>query len=990
MKRNLKRVFRIGATLLGSILILILALITFAVNFVFTPEKITPVVTQVANRTLNAKLQMESVELTFFSTFPKFGLKINEGNLISHALNDSVFCRNDSLLSFKKCIATVNPLAYLRENKIIIYNLKLIHPTVYAFRNTQGKANWDIVRAGAGTLPEKKNPENPPFENEIDIRNIELKQAYLTFDDRNTQLYARIDSANLQIKAALTKKNSSLYLKFDNKNIIFWQKGELLLNRIAASMQTDISVNRQTLTWTFKDTELTLNGIRLDAGGTAVRDTVGGTLSLDLIYGLHAPSVETILKMIPESYVQKKSLTAKGEVTAQGTLKGIYGNGQLPEVTLKIQIKDAMAKYAGLPYGIDHFSADFYAYIDLMRRKPSYMDLKIFRLKGAHTEILANGKIEDLFTDPLITFQTRSQIDMDALAKTFPLQAGVTIGGKLGADLQIKCRLSSLKKQDIGRMKIKGKLDLKEFKLTDASKNFDFSSQAIFTFSDDKYLEAQIYIKDLLLRSRRISSDIRQMSLKAVSEIPRDSTQIIPMECTLTIDRLQALSGDTLKIYSNRTSGKLWLKPGKKDISKPLLHLSARTDSLFMRAHQSRLSLDVAGFDLEAEKVRDSIWQPKGIIGFNKLRLRTAEFALPIRIQKTAVTLGDKNITLKNAVIRLGKSNLTASGSVSNLYGALTKNENLKGRLDITSGLINCNQLINALSFPQDTVEIENDTIPSDMRLFVIPQNIDFELHTDLKKVIFDKMLFENVQGNIDIKNQTVYLKDLRMKALDADMQATMVYRARSSRGGYAGFDFNIRNINVAKLVDFIPSLDTIVPMLRSFKGKVQFDVAAESRLDSALNIKIPSLKSAIHIQGDSLVLMDGETFAEISKMLMFKNKKENVFDSIAVNIVVNDGNVVVYPFLVEIDRYKAAVGGRQGLDMNFSYHISILKSPIPFKMGINITGNLDKTKIRLGKAKYKNAITPTETHKVDSTRLNVKRSIISRFRRIAAPRTRL
>ena len=42
-----------------------------------------------------------------------------------------------------------------------------------------------------------------------------------------------------------------------------------------------------------------------------------------------------------------------------------------------------------------------------------------------------------------------------------------------------------------------------------------------------------------------------------------------------------------------------------------------------------------------------------------------------------------------------------------------------------------------------------------------------------------------------------------------------------------------------------------------------------------------------MYIKGDSLVLMDGETFAEISKMLMFKNKKKNVFDSISVNVVV-------------------------------------------------------------------------------------------------------
>lgn len=196
-----------------------------------------------------------------------------------------------------------------------------------------------------------------------------------------------------------------------------------------------------------------------------------------------------------------------------------------------------------------------------------------------------------------------------------------------------------------------------------------------------------------------------------------------------------------------------------------------------------------------------------------------------------------------------------------------------------------------------------------------------------------------------------------------------------------------IRNINIAKLVDFVPALDTIVPMLRSFKGRVMFDVAADARLDSAMNVRIPTLRSAIHIKGDSLVLMDGETFAEISKMLMFKNKKENVFDSISVNVTVHDGNVTVYPFLVEIDRYKAAVGGEQGLDMNFNYHISILKSPLPFKAGVNISGNLDKMKFRIGKAKYKDAVTPAAVHRVDSTRMNMGNEIVNRFRRVVLGR---
>ena len=668
-------------------------------------------------------------------------------------------------------------------------------------------------------------------------------------------------------------------------------------------------------------------------------------------------------------------------------MRGVYGDKKLPAVSLKIGIKEASAQYKGLPYGIDEVTADFDAYVDLMRHQPSYLNLKIFHFKGAHTEVLADAKVDDLLDDPLITFHTKSTVDLDALAKTFPLQESVTITGKLDADMGMKCRLSALKKQDIGRMKLGGKLELKDFELKDTAKDFDFLGNATFRFRDNETLQAQMDVRKLVLRSRFLSSDIERLVANVSSTNPQDTNRIVSLQCDMEVSKLRASMGDSIKLYSARAKAQAALGPQEVDVMKPAIDFSLRADSLFFSAAGTRMAMNVAGIKMKADKLNDSLWMPKGIVGFNRLRFRTPEFGLPIRMSKTAVTVDGPKITLKNASVRIGRSNMTATGDMMGVYRAMTKGEKLTAHLSLTSDLIDCNQLINSLSFPEDTTEVLTDSVPSEMKLFVIPRNIDFELQTDLKKVIFEKMLFENVHGAVDIKNQAIHLEDLSMRALDADMKAVMVYKAGSPRGGYAGFDFKIRNINIAKLVDFVPALDTIVPMLRSFKGRVMFDVAADARLDSAMNIRIPTLRSAIHIKGDSLVLMDGETFAEISKMLMFKNKKENVFDSISVNVTVHDGNVTVYPFLVEIDRYKAAVGGEQGLDMNFNYHISILKSPLPFKAGVNISGNLDKMKFRIGKAKYKDAVTPAAVHRVDSTRMNMGNEIVNRFRRVVLGR---
>ena len=672
MERRIRKLIRVSAITVGALLLTGFVVVAFVINYVFTPDKLTPIVLNVANRSLDADLKVESVELTFFSTFPQFGLKVDEGFLVSKVLNDSLPQKTDSLLAFKECVLIVNPLDYFLKNKISVYNLSLKNVAVYAYRNKAGKANWEIVKTSSDTLAvEKDTISQNKFDSEIDIRQVELEHANLIFDDRNTEVYSRIDDVDLRLKLALTKGVSSLGVEFENKNILFWQQGELLINKVAASLQTDIEIDRSTALWTLKNTGLTINGIRLDVNGELKRDTVTKMVGVNLKYGLHAPSMETVMNMIPEAYVKRGQISAKGEVKVDGTLEGNYGNKQLPAVSLNIKINDASARYEGLPYGIDNFTADFESYIDLMRRNPSFLNLKILHFEGAHTKILADAKVEDLLVDPLITLHTESTVDLDALAKTFPLQENVTIRGKLDAGLNLKCRLSSLKKQDIGRIRLGGRLALKDFELKDTAKDFNFLGNADLKFSDSETLQAELDIREIILNSRKFASEIDRMKAKVVSTNPQDTTKIVTLQCELEMNKLRANIGDSLKIYSGKTTGTGELAPKEQNSAMPMISFSMRTDSLFFNANETKLALGVAGIKAKLEKKNDSLWIPRGIVGFDRLLVHTPEFGLPLRVRKTAVTVDGPKITLRNASLKIGHSDMVATGEVMGLYLSL-------------------------------------------------------------------------------------------------------------------------------------------------------------------------------------------------------------------------------------------------------------------------------------------------------------------------------
>jgi hypothetical protein len=105
------------------------------------------------------------------------------------------------------------------------------------------------------------------------------------------------------------------------------------------------------------------------------------------------------------------------------------------------------------------------------------------------------------------------------------------------------------------------------------------------------------------------------------------------------------------------------------------------------------------------------------------------------------------------------------------------------------------------------------------------------------------------------------------------------------------------------------------------------------------------------------------------------------MIDHMSVEVVVENSVIELYPFMFDMDRYRLGVMGSNDLAMNLNYHVSILKSPIPFKFGINIKGTPEKMKIRLGRAKVKENMIGERQVIADNTRVNLVEQINKAFR---------
>ena len=247
---------------------------------------------------------------------------------------------------------------------------------------------------------------------------------------------------------------------------------------------------------------------------------------------------------------------------------------------------------------------------------------------------------------------------------------------------------------------------------------------------------------------------------------------------------------------------------------------------------------------------------------------------------------------------------------------------------------------------------------------FLVPKDVNLALHTHMKEVEIFNQTAKDLKGGIFIKDGILILDEVGFVCRAAKLQLTAMYRTPRRNHLYAGLDYHMIDVDIDELLTMIPNLEEMMPMLRSFKGEAQFHLAAETYLTADYEPKMSTLRGAASLTAKDLVVLDGETFDQIAKLLRFKKKTENKIDSINAELTVYKNEIDVYPLCVQMDNYMVALGGRHNTNMTFDYDINVLS---PLYLGVNVSGSMDALKIKLAKCKFAKDFRPRWFDKTDT-----------------------
>ncbi len=387
-------------------------------------------------------------------------------------------------------------------------------------------------------------------------------------------------------------------------------------------------------------------------------------------------------------------------------------------------------------------------------------------------------------------------------------------------------------------------------------------------------------------------------------------------------------------------------------------------------------------------------------------RLMTPIFPLRTRLRNLDMAFNADSVMLNSLKITAGQSDINLSGSITNIQRALGRKRKfspLRLALNISADTINVNQLTQAalrgaafsakanslkcsdanLDADDDKLQAAADSQAADETMaIVVPMNVDASIKLNAKNILYSTLQLHDLNGEILVANGAANLRDLHAATDIGSADLNMLYYAPNRQDVNFGLGLDLHRFNIGRITELMPTLDSIMPILNTLGGIINVGISATTPVDSAMNIKLPELSAMVRLSGDSLRVLDEKTFKTVSKWLLFHDKKKNLIDHMDVQLSVDDNQLSLYPFMFDFDRYRIGVMGSNDLALNLNYHVSILKSPIPFKFGINIKGNTDKMKIRLGRARFKENMAAETRQLSDTVRINLAKEIRNVFSR--------
>lgn len=347
-------------------------------------------------------VQVERMSLTFFKTFPRFGVELETFNMPTP--DGQQFVSIDELLIGVE-------LRPLLNNELSISRLSINRPIISYSVFADSTTNIDFLLELAAQEPEVDDAEAYA----ITIPRFTVRDAEIFYSDEltSTILTMRDFDADISlnyaelIESTIDATLGSLSAEID---------GVSYVENLSLSLNQTSTLDLENEILNLTEGIFSIRGLALNLSGS-ISSWSSEAPEVDLQFISNSDNFGDLLRLVPPEYEDAiAGLQTRGSLALEGSVTGQITENKIPRFDLVIQVTDGFVQNPDLPDAIENIMINIEVNNDLAT-------IREFRATAAENSISATGSLErPLEEDAVFSVEINGDVDLATMSRFYPIE----------------------------------------------------------------------------------------------------------------------------------------------------------------------------------------------------------------------------------------------------------------------------------------------------------------------------------------------------------------------------------------------------------------------------------------------------------------------------------------------------------------------------------------------------------------------------------------
>ena len=294
-------------------------------------------------------------------------------------------------------------------------------------------------------------------------------------------------------------------------------------------------------------------------------------------------------------------------------------------------------------------------------------------------------------------------------------------------------------------------------------------------------------------------------------------------------------------------------------------------------------------------------------------------------IEKSTFAFTPRYLNLSDTKVLIGDNDIAANCRFDNYMAFVLKGETLKGELNIRSNHMNLNDFMTSSDEAEGEMNeaeaASDDDDAEDIGVLVVPKNVDFNMHVDMKEILFSGMCISDLEGHLVVAERRADMQNLSMNTLGGKVVMNGIYStALSETQPQLNATFAMNNLSFAQTFKELVMIQQMAPIFEKLNGNFSGKMAVDTELDHTMSPILSTLTASGSLNTRDLNLSGVDVIDKIADATNRDEIRHLSVKDLNVDFAIQDGRVSTKPFDLKMGNATLSLSGSTGLDQTIDY----------------------------------------------------------------------